>query len=290
MSKDTPKKRGGRPKGLPKTGGRKRSTPPSTQDVQSVLSKHRLAVVKQQLRIASGERIKTSGPTGKVVWAYPSLPEQIRAGEQVAKLLPDVQLDQPYLTDADAMRRAVYEDLLNSMPPDSVTVTESLVDKDGGVVESLDPFATDIGLNSNIANVDLEKKITAKEPADRSPKIGDRFELGAGFFCVFDKQAGSEKEIFRCYNSEGQECAIKITLELCRKWFRENTTIGRELAEKEAAGEEPEPQGKPTLIASTGRDSTAAVDAFYDRASTNPRAKGIRVITSTQNYRVRDRR
>jgi len=68
-----PAKRGrGRPKGYPKTGGRKKKEPGEHDELREQLQ-----------RVALGKPRQVSGPTGKVYWCHPTHHEQIEAARIV---------------------------------------------------------------------------------------------------------------------------------------------------------------------------------------------------------------
>ncbi len=89
--KPVPKNRGGRPKGLPKTGGRKKGTP----NGKTILTAEHINRAADPLgllcQIARGARISAS-KDGKRAWVYPSLDQRITAATTLArKVLPDVK-------------------------------------------------------------------------------------------------------------------------------------------------------------------------------------------------------
>jgi hypothetical protein len=199
-----PKKRRGRPKGYPKSGGRIKGSVPSTHKIRETLQRNALAVIEQQVRIATGERILCAGPTGKPVWRYPTLAEQSKAGEVLlAKLLPDLKSEQSVgllatvsanATEADAaaLRKAALEDYIARIGPHDEGAggcTGDLIGASGRATErSLVSY--DTLPNASPKNFEPSQIIapldgggvssTPDEIAafDRAPRMGDRIELG----------------------------------------------------------------------------------------------------------------
>lgn len=88
---DPPKKRG-RPKGYPKTGGRKAITT-KAELRDHILSE--IAKCDELFEIARRKQIRLSGPSGKTFLGYPSVDQQLRAWELLfKKALPDLQATQ----------------------------------------------------------------------------------------------------------------------------------------------------------------------------------------------------
>jgi hypothetical protein len=89
----SPRRGPGRPKGLPRTGGRQKGTPNRTTTAQRDLIITKYQPVEFLGRVMLGQRIRTgpqAGP-GKVAFAYPSLEQRIKAAELlVRKVLPDL--------------------------------------------------------------------------------------------------------------------------------------------------------------------------------------------------------
>jgi len=73
-----PRKRG-RPKGLPKTGGRQKKV----MNWNSAAVRERLLPVttKKIEAIINGDKILTTGPTGKEQWRRPTVDQQLKAAE-----------------------------------------------------------------------------------------------------------------------------------------------------------------------------------------------------------------
>ena len=91
MVEERPKNKGGRPKGLPKPGGRKKGTP----NGKTILTAEHINRAADPLgllcSIARGARISAS-KNGKRAWVYPSLDQRITAATTLArKVLPDVK-------------------------------------------------------------------------------------------------------------------------------------------------------------------------------------------------------
>lgn len=91
---DKPEKKRGRPKGLPKTGGRKRGVPNrTTAQIREFIAKHAdpypfLAAVYK------GRKIKVPDPEnpGKAVRAFPTLDQRLIAAKILApKVAPDMR-------------------------------------------------------------------------------------------------------------------------------------------------------------------------------------------------------
>jgi hypothetical protein len=61
-----------------------------------------------------------------------------------------------------------------------------------------------------------------------------RIDFECGFYALRDIQSGSNKIIWRLFNSEHEDCGIKSTPELARRWFYESTTVGQALAAKKS--------------------------------------------------------
>jgi len=85
-----PKKRG-RPKGLPKTGGRIKNKPGRLgREAREYLAKHS-NYLETICRIAAGKSVKMSGPTGKLQYWYPDISDRKWAlNIAIDKLLPSV--------------------------------------------------------------------------------------------------------------------------------------------------------------------------------------------------------
>jgi hypothetical protein len=117
---EAPKKRG-RPRGLAKTGGRKRIKDMTEAEVRGQLLEHSKAI-ETLSRIARGDRFYADGDgvVGKTSWRRPSIAQRLRALELVlAKTLPD--LTNVHTTsisataeftpeDAESLRKAALED------------------------------------------------------------------------------------------------------------------------------------------------------------------------------------
>jgi hypothetical protein len=78
-----------------------------------------------------------------------------------------------------------------------------------------------------IADFDAALKETAPS--------SDVIHLGEGFTAHRDTQAGTGREVWRCFNAEGQFCANKSSPAAARHWFENNTTVGREIAVQRGA-------------------------------------------------------
>ena len=86
------KRKGGRPKGIPKTGGRKKGTPNRTH----VMTADQIAKIADPLaflcQVVRGCRMTAAPQPGekKRGWAYPTLDQRITAATTLArKVLPD---------------------------------------------------------------------------------------------------------------------------------------------------------------------------------------------------------
>jgi len=131
-----PRKRG-RPKGLPKTGGRKAGvrnwTHPEIRD--ALLG--RSGAIEVLADICAGRQLLVTGPTGKSIFAYPTMSERLRALDLVLrKVLPDLQATAlsgpdgkplfPEGASADplSVARAVLGVLRTAAPQSHVAITE----------------------------------------------------------------------------------------------------------------------------------------------------------------------
>ena len=86
-----PRKRG-RPKGLPKTGGRKKGQRNWTHsEIRSALL-DRSDAIETLADVCAGRQLRVSGPTGKPLWRFPTMGERLRALELILKkVVPDLQ-------------------------------------------------------------------------------------------------------------------------------------------------------------------------------------------------------
>src|SRR5215510_9403240 len=89
-------KRGrGRPKGYPKSGGRKSSVPPppppaTQEEVNALLYRRGPLALLRLIQIGCGEEVDCAGPTGKAIKRRGTLKEQLHACEIIAgKLAAD---------------------------------------------------------------------------------------------------------------------------------------------------------------------------------------------------------
>jgi len=89
-----PRKRG-RPKGLPKTGGRKKGQRNWTHsEIRSALL-DRSDAIETLADVCAGRQLRVSGPTGKPLWRFPTMGERLRALELILKkVVPDLQATQ----------------------------------------------------------------------------------------------------------------------------------------------------------------------------------------------------
>src|SRR5262245_36764129 len=69
-----PKSKGGRPKGLPKTGGS--AAPVADERIQKRILQHWNEIIDFHLRVMNGEEFETYGPTGKKFMKRPTLAER----------------------------------------------------------------------------------------------------------------------------------------------------------------------------------------------------------------------
>ena len=88
-STEPPKARTGRPKGYPKTGGRRKGADNAIgKEGREWLAKNSKAL-DVLARVASGKAVKIAGPTGKPLWHYPDWDDQKWAIEQILpRLVP----------------------------------------------------------------------------------------------------------------------------------------------------------------------------------------------------------
>jgi hypothetical protein len=123
---------GHRPRGLPKTGGR----------VKGVVPKVELQKVDANLlRIAQGQKVRVTGPTGKLIWTIPDISQQLRAAEALKYTPPpapapvvEPEADEPEPPDAESVKRAIAEDYIARNPQLTVRVVDP---SDGSVVTSI---------------------------------------------------------------------------------------------------------------------------------------------------------
>ena len=87
---ELPKRKRGRPKGQPKTGGRQKNV--AQWDSATVRERLLPLSTKKIEAIINGERILTTGPTGKEQWRRPTVDQQLKAVELAyRKCLADLQ-------------------------------------------------------------------------------------------------------------------------------------------------------------------------------------------------------
>jgi len=84
-----PKRRRGRPKGTPKTGGRPAKPRTATELRSHIITE--LNKAEHLIQIARGEEMRLSGPTGKPMLGRPTVDQQLKAWELLLKkALPDL--------------------------------------------------------------------------------------------------------------------------------------------------------------------------------------------------------
>jgi hypothetical protein len=88
-STETPKAATGRPKGYPKTGGRRKGADSAIgKEGREWLAKNSKAL-DVLARVASGKAVRIAGPTGKKLWHYPDWEDRKWAVEQILpRLVP----------------------------------------------------------------------------------------------------------------------------------------------------------------------------------------------------------
>jgi hypothetical protein len=133
--------------------------------------------------------------------------------------------------DAAAVRKALAEEMraqvLRERPAVTIAAGSDVVDVeapgpkvdpiDGGVVTSVTDMA-------RIRQFDLQHELRGIPKHDSG-----RIELEAGYYAVKDIQTGSNRVVYRCYNSEHQDCGVRSSPERVRQWFYENTAAGQQL-------------------------------------------------------------
>jgi hypothetical protein len=86
-------KRRGRPKGLPKTGGRQKAPPPTTAELRAMLAS--IDGVSALKRIIEGAPVRVTSSVGKPFDALPSISDRLRALDiWTSRLLPALQSQQ----------------------------------------------------------------------------------------------------------------------------------------------------------------------------------------------------
>jgi hypothetical protein len=195
----------GRPKGLPKTGGRRKET---ARSVAVAAAPH---IVKHLAKIAAGERVKTSGPTGKEIYAAASLSEKLRAAEIITQLVVEPPPPEPKAPVEDAPEPPAVEDVRKALldalgVPPVIEAPEPQVDPtDGGVVTHItDPEAIK-AFDRQLAN--------PKKPVNSNSKT---FENGFGWERRHD--AATRKDVFDLYNPQGLLCGHRRSQERADSW------------------------------------------------------------------------
>lgn len=85
-----PKRKRGRPKGLPKTGGRQKAV--VNWNSEAVRERLLPVTTKKIQAIINGDKLLTAGPTGKNQWRRPTVDQQLKAAELAyRKCLADLQ-------------------------------------------------------------------------------------------------------------------------------------------------------------------------------------------------------
>jgi hypothetical protein len=193
-------KRGpGRPPGYPKTGGRVRDP------IAPGFMKH-------LVKIASGEKIMTSGPTGKEVGKYPSLSEQLRAAEIIAAITADTKAEvkeapapvaEPEPSyDSEALRKAIAEDYLSRNPSPKPPKPEA---DENGIISVTDP--------AEIAKFDAEIASKSSITSDSHSKT-----IPNGFSWQRTYDAMTQRDIWNLYDPSGRHSGVRRTQEKADAW------------------------------------------------------------------------
>ena len=115
---ETPKRKPGRPKGLPKTGGRGKGTPNKKNQVTRDYVIKEGAPLAFLCRVVRGKRFNVAAQVGdnKRVYIYPTLDQSLRAAEILSrKVLPDLKSTELTGKDGGAVALTLL-DFLKGLP------------------------------------------------------------------------------------------------------------------------------------------------------------------------------
>jgi hypothetical protein len=171
-----PRKRG-RPKGTPKTGGRTKAPPLTAPEIRDALLGKSNAI-EELCKIAKGEQMRWSGPTGKVVWRYPTAQEQISALRLIIdKTVPTLQATQ-LSGDPEAP-------LIPTPPPDSLDLARVVL----GVLREAAPDRANVSVSGP------DEHIARFRDSDLGRILmGDGYAPAAGKFPEFEPPAPTQPE------------------------------------------------------------------------------------------------
>lgn len=196
--KEPPKKRGpGRPKGLPKTGGRQKAVRNWTNpEIRNELL-NRSNAIEALASIAAGEKQRWAGPTGKQQSRYPTAQEQLQAlGIILQKTVPNLQATE--LTGKDG------EPLLAPPPADARHTARAVlamlrsVEVDEGETDSsvvpIRPDSTVAAVNASLSKDDPEEGQEGPSPSEILFPVGHMIDLGDAGSIQLVKREGDREQ------------------------------------------------------------------------------------------------
>jgi hypothetical protein len=252
----------GLPPGSPKQpgSGRRRNIPPKAQrvsdeEIAETLRSATPKIIKRLCEVATGAEVWQVGSTGKPVAKPGTLLQQLKAAELVlSRTIPSLSSIESVNTNTNIetvaneedLRKALREHLASSglvnLPQSATDAPQADVSAplppdlsaDIRAMKAMAPDSDDgfVHLSDKDAIREFERRATIA--SGDGPEVSGRIDLGEGFHAVLDRQAGTLKQVWRCFNAEGQFCANKSTPEAVRQWFEQNTIPGQLLAKAKA--------------------------------------------------------
>jgi hypothetical protein len=156
------------------------------------------------LKVASGQRVRQSGPSGKPIWRYPALHEALRAAELLKSTAVTHVTPEPTTApkaaeevEPEALRKALAEHIAATTPPvpreiDVIDYSmEPTVDADGGGVTT-SPEET--------------AKFDAEIAAKKSNRSDDSKIHPNGFSWLRRRDKASNRGVYDLYNPAGLLC------------------------------------------------------------------------------------
>ncbi|MEJ6845200.1 hypothetical protein V3589_03115 [Sinorhizobium fredii] len=180
---EEPRRKRGRPKGLPKTGGRAKGGKNwSNEEIRSALL-GKSEAIETLADICAGRLIRVSGPTGKQMDVYPSMQERLKAAELVLKkVVPDLQSQSVELTGANG------KDLYPSEQQDARQMSRAILAVLGEAVLDDAPEPEPMPLGKHQLTAQHFEEVDEVDALDLSdePPVGERILVG-DHGCWFEK-------------------------------------------------------------------------------------------------------
>lgn len=169
------KRRRGRPKGLPKTGGRKKATRNWTAPEIRAYIMENSSAIETLIDIAAGKEFRTSGPTGKSYLAHPALGERLRAIELLLKkCLPDLSAIEATGAEGSPLIPSPAEQDPRQIGRAILQVLGSAVLDDAPASEPM-PTATHMMSTTRVEEIDPVAALDLSDP----PAVGERILVGS---------------------------------------------------------------------------------------------------------------